>query len=112
MLLEAATIAAQAGDIVRFGAAGAGAEPDAFAFLREPQAARLGERGEAVQIRGRRGSGVPGTDILHNGNLLWAWAGAITTRPPDPVRGVHERSRTILPVTTSKCNKLDKTTST
>src|SRR4051812_20075399 len=93
MLLEAATVATEAGDIVRVGTRRAGTEPDAEALLRETQAAGLGDGGEAVQI-GRRGrSCLPGANflnglnVLHRGTLLSTRAGA-TTRGPLIRRGV------------------------
>ena len=64
MFHEAATIAAEAGDVVRIAPAGATAKPDGLALLREPQAAGMGERGQSVQVFGRRGPGLARTDLF------------------------------------------------
>src|SRR5215213_6890128 len=87
MLHEAAAIAAQTSDVMRLRTRRGRAEPDTLLLLCQLQAARMGECSQAVQIRGRRRPRLPGDGCFHNGNLLTAWAGATTTRPPDPVRG-------------------------
>ena len=45
VLLEAAAIAAETGDVMRLGGTGATAKPDGRLLLREPETARMGVRG-------------------------------------------------------------------